>query len=169
MGRRGFTLIELLVVIAIIGILASVVLVSLSSARAKARDAQRMSDLKQITTALELYNASNGAYPTSGGLLDCNVTGNWFPQISEGLPNPPRDPRNTICIVPYSSASTYLNEPSTGYYYWSNGSQYQLMSRLEDNNNPNTIQNNQKRDCNGVLYTAAPNNYHPRLFLLHSC
>lgn len=62
---RGFTLIELLVVIAIIGILSSVVLASLNSARAKARDARRLSDLHQIRNALELYASdNNGAYPT---------------------------------------------------------------------------------------------------------
>ncbi len=59
----GFTLIELLVVISIIGLLASVVLVSLNSARTKARDAKRVADIKQIATALELYFDQNGSYP----------------------------------------------------------------------------------------------------------
>lgn len=61
--RRGFTLIELLVVIAIIGVLASIVLASLSSARAKGRDAKRLSDIKQLQLALELYYDSNNAFP----------------------------------------------------------------------------------------------------------
>ena len=64
-GRRGFTLIELLVVISIIGLLSSVVLASLNSARAKARDAVRKSDLKQIRIALELYYNEYGGYPSS--------------------------------------------------------------------------------------------------------
>jgi len=61
----GFTLIELLVVIAIIGILSSVVLSSLNSARAKARDAKRLSDMHQMQVALELYHNSFGVYPYS--------------------------------------------------------------------------------------------------------
>lgn len=56
---RGFTLIELLVVIAVIGLLSSVVLVQLGPVRGKARDARRMSDIKQISDALEVEAADN--------------------------------------------------------------------------------------------------------------
>lgn len=62
--EAGFTLIELLVVIAIIGLLSSIVLASLNAARAKARDAQRQSDVHNIDIALEEYaNDHNGLYP----------------------------------------------------------------------------------------------------------
>ena len=54
-NKAGFTLIELLVVIAIISLLASVVMASLNSARSKARDARRVSDVKQFQLALGLY------------------------------------------------------------------------------------------------------------------
>ena len=62
-STKGFTLIELLVVIAIIGILSSVVLASLNSARKKGRDARRVSDLKQLQLALELYYDANPVTP----------------------------------------------------------------------------------------------------------
>ena len=65
-NSKGFTLIELLVVIAIIGILSSVVLASLNSARKKGRDARRVMDIKQMQTALELYaDANSNQYPVA--------------------------------------------------------------------------------------------------------
>jgi type II secretion system protein G len=67
-GQKGFTLIELLVVIAIIGILATIVLVSLNTARSKARDTRRISDLRQVALALEMYydDHSDTGYPADG-------------------------------------------------------------------------------------------------------
>jgi len=62
-SSSGFTLIELLVVIAIIGILSSVVLASLNSARNKAKVVRVASDLKQLTLVLNLYLDTNGTYP----------------------------------------------------------------------------------------------------------
>ena len=81
--KRGFTLIELLVVIAIIGILSSIVLASLNSARQKGRDARRISDIKQLQLALELFYDANNQYATSTAVL---VTGGYIAAI-------PRDPQ----------------------------------------------------------------------------
>ncbi|MDD4412367.1 MAG: DUF1566 domain-containing protein [Patescibacteria group bacterium] len=65
---KGFTLIELLVVIVIIGILATLTTVGLSTARVKARDAKRISDIKQMQTALELYYNEENTYPPTSAL-----------------------------------------------------------------------------------------------------
>jgi prepilin-type N-terminal cleavage/methylation domain-containing protein len=64
-NNKGFTLIELLVVIAIIGLLASMSLIALNSAREKARNSRRLSDIKQIQTALEIRFNETKDYPDS--------------------------------------------------------------------------------------------------------
>jgi prepilin-type N-terminal cleavage/methylation domain-containing protein len=67
--KKGFTLVELLVVIAIIGILSSVVVVSLNSARSKARDTKRVADISNLRIALETYNNANSQYPQTLSVL----------------------------------------------------------------------------------------------------
>src|SRR6056297_249321 len=71
--RKGFTLTELLVVISIIGILSSITLVNLKGVREKVRDANRISDMKQIIVAIELYRDKNGDLP--GRIENCEVEG----------------------------------------------------------------------------------------------
>ncbi|MFA6963559.1 MAG: prepilin-type N-terminal cleavage/methylation domain-containing protein [Patescibacteria group bacterium] len=60
---KGFTLIELLVVVAIIGILATVVVVNLSTSQNKARDAKLQNDLEQVANAAEIYRIDNAKLP----------------------------------------------------------------------------------------------------------
>jgi len=76
--KRGFTLIELLVVISIIGILATLMVANYNAARARARDAQRKSDLRNIQTALRIYYNDTKRYPcedATGGFTNPNDPG----------------------------------------------------------------------------------------------
>jgi type II secretion system protein G len=102
---KGFTLIELLVVIAIIGILASIVMVSLSSAKAKSRDARRQADIKSIQLALSLYYNDNGMYPiniysTSGTAPANGLAPTYLPVV-------PTDPNNSATCTDSSAGGCY--------------------------------------------------------------
>ena len=69
--KRGFTLIELLVVVAIIGMLSSIVIASLNSARAKARNASRNEELVQLRTAFVMAASNSNPYPNSSYQYPC--------------------------------------------------------------------------------------------------
>jgi len=96
MSKRGFTLIELLVVIAIIGLLASIVLVSLNRAREKAKTAKAQAELKQFQTAVEMYYDDKGSYPCPGHYYpgaNGNPSSCLTPALSGYLPKfPESDP-----------------------------------------------------------------------------
>ena len=84
-NKKGFTLIELLVVIAIIGLLSTLAVVALNSARQKSRDSKRVADVKQVQTALELYFADQNGYP-AGSAIELGST-SYTALCSNGFTN----------------------------------------------------------------------------------
>lgn len=112
-NKKGFTLIELLVVIAIIGILATLAIVALGNARARSRDAKRVSDIRQLQSALELFYNDHDRYPTyatSGNVLAGYTNGTTY---MARIPADPT-PKDGAC----ANLATYNGAPSGAYTYW---------------------------------------------------
>lgn len=109
---KGFTLIELLVVIAIIGLLASIIIASLSTVQAKARDARRMEDINSLQKALTLYSSNSGTYPISTATSTLTSTSTVGAALIAGdaisaMPKDPTDPVYTYQYVSNSIGSGY--------------------------------------------------------------
>ncbi len=112
-----------MVVIAIIGVLSSVVLVSLNVAKLKANDAKRVSDLHAIQTALEMYATDHNAYPVTttwsslcaawpdqgGGNVIPGLVPTYIPKMPS---DPAMDTSGSLCC----------------YLYYSNGADYKLLA-----------------------------------------
>jgi len=71
----GFTLLELLVVITIVGFISVLAIASMTSVRAKSRDSKRLTDIKQIQAALNLYYTDKRMYPRISTATNATVLG----------------------------------------------------------------------------------------------
>jgi len=136
--NKGFTLIEMLVVVAVIGLLASLILVGLSSFRTRGRDTRRVADTKEVQNGLELYYMKNGQYPVvSGG----DATTRWAALEQElveagiGVTKLPQDP----------------TAPTRSYDYGapSDGQKYVIAVPIED---PSSNASLLQTDIDGNLY-----------------
>ena len=113
-NKKGFTLIELLVVIAIIGLLSTMSVLALNSARARARDAKRISDIKQIQTALEMYYNDNNNYPNTLDQLTTTTT--TTPPLIKVIPTAPLPVDGTCDDTENTYTYTYSGSGSTASY-----------------------------------------------------
>lgn len=129
----GFTLIELLVVISIIGLLSAVILVSLSRARMKAREAAVVQSLQQIRTALEVYYSQNGQYPSTNGswYSETNnpgvIGGKGYTGANGWIPN---FAPQYIAKLPTAGSLLNTECPSdiAGWYFVSDGKEYKVKA-----------------------------------------
>lgn len=112
--QKGFTLIELLVVIAVIGILAAVIMASLNNARIKGRDGNRISQMREIKTALALYYDTYQTYPGSNNswydIENCN---NGYANFSTVMPS---SFMRTLSADPASKCHWYFKTADDHYY-----------------------------------------------------
>jgi len=129
--QKGFTLVELMVVVGIIAILSSVLYANFNQARMIARDKTRMTTLKQVQLALEVYKTQYGSYPLAGcGVGDGSFAG----------PGVATESDLTACAQNYIQGLVpefigalpmdpqFENDANRGYYYRSSGDSYKFMS-----------------------------------------
>lgn len=153
MSKKGFTLIELIIAMAILAIVTGSLLGSFTKSQARARDAQRKSDLKQIQNALEAYaNDHNGTYPkgdSNGNILGCpadtETACDWGDddgfRMSGGavyMTRMVKDPRNTKY-----------------YYVSSDNTSYQIYACLE---NDKDLCFDSSPNCNELGFSASISN-----------
>lgn len=113
--KRGFTLLEGLIVLALIGLILTIAALSLQSARAKTRDAQRLGDIAVLTSGLTSYWQQNSKYPSSEG-VDLGAPGSGADMLTTNAQSgfvPAGQTTDRILL----DADRMPRGPKTGEYY----------------------------------------------------
>lgn len=141
MNNKAFSLIELMVTVVIIGILASMITINLTSARAKGRDAKRQADLEAVGAALEIYYSQNKTYPFADTMVQdwATLKNVLYPTY---ISTWPVDPKNEEGVFPTAYS----------YYYKVNatGSMFALDAKLEG----------KQSNCQNAGYDSSTDNFY---------
>jgi general secretion pathway protein G len=140
--QSGFTIVELLIVIVVIGILAAITIVAYNGIQSKARDTARITKVKDIAKAIELYYADNGKYPP---ILDGQGRESTCGSQTDNWGHCDRNKILSDSVAPYMKIDpTSLSDATQGnYWYWytsqdsDNYQTYGLMVFLESNGGQN--------------------------------
>ncbi|MDD5341581.1 MAG: prepilin-type N-terminal cleavage/methylation domain-containing protein [Patescibacteria group bacterium] len=128
--NKGFTVVELLVVILVILVLASISVFALNGQKAKAQDAKRLSDIRQIQTALEFYKSDAGEYPivSTPIILGSQQYGRLCSKASGGFVS-----SQTVCSADSNYMSQIPTDPAAGknYTYTGTASGYDITFTTE--------------------------------------
>ena len=136
----GFTLVELLVVMAILGVLITVTLAAFRNSQSRGRDAQRKSDLKQISSSLELYYSDYAKYPDAGSGMIAGCPSTSLVSCTWGSGEFTDGTQIYFKAVPADPAG------SLAYYYRivdpGTNQKYQLFAFIENTQDPDLISTN---------------------------
>jgi general secretion pathway protein G len=108
-AAQGFTLVELVIVMAIIGILAGFVLANVMPQRDKAARTRALADIKEMETALNIYYADNGFYPSTQQGLQALITQPNTPPIPQNWQGPYLSNRKSAPIDPWDNEYVYIS------------------------------------------------------------
>lgn len=173
-NTHGFTIIELLITIVVIAILATIGVVAYNGVQARARDAQRVQDVKTIVTALEMYYIDHGRFPASACGSSCpspkqlgiawatTSDGSWsvleaalVPKYLSSLPREPMASTNQRAAASGDAGLSYDYVVASGCNHQSTTEQYMLVYKLESQPQQRQIQGKCSGSGSAVDYAQA--------------
>lgn len=139
-NKKGFTLVEILVVVGIVGLLGVLATVALTSARVRARDAKRLSDVVRTQMALELYFNDHNSYPVLAESTALGASGTACLSSDGFVPTCDATSESVYLARVPTTPETGLKEMvqcsgvSDAYCYVGNASAYRIQFELETDN-----------------------------------